>query len=465
MRRGYYKIWLIINDFLSAGAAWVIFYIVRKNILGESMFIDYPQLIKGGLVVSAFWMLLFTAAGFYNNVFKKSRVKQLLNLVVISLFGSIVVFMSLMLDDDVADHSVYYELFYTYFLLVFGIMAVQKVFILTYFKKLIRIEKIFFNTLIIGSNNRAKEILTELRAINKSQGYKFLGFLNVFENTSNMLSGELRHFGDLSVLTKVIRRARVEQVIIAIEPSEHDKLTEILNSLQEFDIKVSISPDMYQILIGSVRVNHLLGVPLIEVDQQLMPVWQFMLKRLFDVVSSSIFLILGSPFLLFIGVMTKVSSEGPIFFKQIRIGKNQRPFYIYKFRSMYINSESQGPALSSDHDPRITKWGRIMRKTRMDELPQFWNVLKGDMTIVGPRPERNYFIKKIEENAPYYRQLLKVKPGITSLGQVKYGYAENVDEMVKRLSFDIIYIENMSLSMDFRILLMTVLIVIQGRGK
>jgi lipopolysaccharide/colanic/teichoic acid biosynthesis glycosyltransferase len=196
-----------------------------------------------------------------------------------------------------------------------------------------------------------------------------------------------------------------------------------------------------------------------------MPVWQQVTKRAIDITASLLVLVLGSPFFLLVALITKFTSRGPILFFQERIGKDGAPFNIIKFRSMYVNAEKAGPALSSQHDPRITPWGRFMRKTRIDEFPQFYNVLIGEMSLVGPRPERQFFIDKIMEKAPHYRHLTRVKPGITSLGQVKYGYAENVDQMVKRLKFDILYIENMSLGMDFRILIHTVLTVLGAKGK
>ena len=228
---------------------------------------------------------------------------------------------------------------------------------------------------------------------------------------------------------------------------------------------MSILPDLYQMLLGSVKVNHLFGTPLIEIKQDLLPVWQVVLKRIIDVVGSALFLVLAWWVYAFTAVMVKLSSPGPVFYRQERIGRDGHPFRIIKFRSMFTDAEKTGPALSSDHDPRITKWGRFMRKVRLDELPQFWNVLKGDMSIVGPRPERQFFIDQIVKIAPHYRHLHRVRPGLTSLGQVKYGYAETVAQMVERLKFDILYIENMSLAMDFRVLLYTLKIIVEGRGK
>jgi exopolysaccharide biosynthesis polyprenyl glycosylphosphotransferase len=227
---------------------------------------------------------------------------------------------------------------------------------------------------------------------------------------------------------------------------------------------VKIIPDMYDIISGQVRMESL-GTPLIEIKHEIIAPWQRIAKRAFDIMSSLLLLLLFSPVFIFATLMTKFSSPGPIFYRQKRIGIHGKEFSIIKFRSMFNDAERTGPQLSSEEDDRITPWGRIMRKYRLDELPQFYNVIIGEMSIVGPRPERQFYIEQIIEKAPHYKHVQKVKPGITSWGMVKFGYAENVDEMIERLKYDLIYIENMNLLNDFKILFYTVLIVLQGRGK
>lgn len=456
----------MLYDFLAAFISWCLFFYQRKSILNEEISDFSYDVAINATIVAAFWLVLYSLSSFYVDVFRKSRIKEFLILIAVCIPGVIIVFFALLLDDQgVVEYKHYYKTLSAYFLIHFGVSVLSKMTVLTYTKRLLRKGVIRFNTLIIGANAKAEEIYHELMKINQSLGMRFIGYLNVFDHSKEAFQDELRHFGDIKNLGTVIRRCHIENVIIAIETNEHKKTSEILSELEDYNVKVSVIPDMYQILLGSVKINHLLGVPLIEIDQKIQPIWQKAIKRVFDIVFSSLGLILGSPLFLLLALITKFSSKGPVFYTQERIGRGNKPFRIIKYRSMYLDAEKMGPALSSDNDPRITPWGLFMRKTRLDELPQFFNVLKGDMSVVGPRPERSFFIDQIVEVAPQYKHLLKVRPGITSLGQVKYGYAENVEQMVKRLEYDILYIENMTLAMDFRIILYTILIVFQGRGK
>ena len=230
-------------------------------------------------------------------------------------------------------------------------------------------------------------------------------------------------------------------------------------------VAIKVIPDIYNIITGSVKMNSIFGALLISVNPEIMPSWQKTVKRLLDILISIMAIVLLIPIYIILSVMIKTGSKGKIIFKQKRIGLNNIPFEIFKFRSMYIDAENNGPQLSSQNDKRITPIGKFIRKSRLDETPQFFNVIRGEMSLVGPRPERQFFIDQIIQRAPHYKHISSVKPGITSWGQVKYGYAENVDEMIARLKFDLLYVENMSLILDIKILFYTVIIMLKGSGK
>ena len=377
----------------------------------------------------------------------------------------IVIFFSLLLDDTVVNYKTYYHTFFTLLTLQFVITATFRFILSTSVISKIRNGKIYFNTLLVGSNQNAVKLLNQMQTEFKPEGNRFVGFVHVDGNNDHLLKGYLPHLGNYSDLPPLLEKYQVEEVIIAIESAEHDNIGKIINQLEDSSVLVKIIPDMYDILSGSVKMNAIFGAPLIEISPDLMPVWQQSLKRILDIFISLLVLLFFSPLYVFTALGVLLTSRGPLFYSHERIGLHGKPFRIYKFRSMQANAEKSGPRLSSKDDERITKFGKWMRKIRLDEIPQFYNVLIGDMSIVGPRPERQFFIDKIMTVAPHYRHLHKVRPGITSWGQVKFGYAENVDQMVERLKYDIIYIENMSLLLDLKIMFYTFLTVIQHRGK
>jgi polysaccharide biosynthesis protein PslA len=461
---------LILLDYIAAVLAWFTFWMYRQNLLTKNGYIETlhrfhtRDLLHTVVVIPLGWLFAYLMSGTYFDLYRKSRLNEinrtLISCIIGSIFVSIIVF-----ANDSGDYSYFisaaghYVMIHTAFVLVFRLWVLYRV------KVNLTSGKVGFNTLVIGGNQQAINIYKKVLDNPKVLGNIFKGFIYSNKEASNGMSQYLPQLGHISRLEEIIDRNGIEEVIVAVDSSEHHMLEDIVTRLCYRPVVVKVLPDYYDIISGSVKTSNVYDAVLIHIHPDLMPDWQRVWKRVLDIICSALALIILSPLLLIAAIMVKLSSKGPIIYRQERIGRFGRPFSIYKFRSMYVEAEVTGPALSSKLDPRITPWGRFMRKWRIDELPQFVNIIMGNMSLVGPRPERKHYIDIISDSHAHYKYLHKVKPGLTSWGMVQFGYAENVDEMIERMKYDLLYIENCSLALDLKIILYTFMVIFQGRGK
>ncbi|MBL6645680.1 MAG: sugar transferase [Flavobacteriales bacterium] len=464
----------VLGDVLASAVAWMTLYLFRKHYLEfapafqnawfpEEMWLD-DNFRYGLMFVPTFWLGLYGLAGMHNDPYRRHRSLEVGQVLWTNLLGALTLFFVLILDDAISSYTQYYQSLLVLYAAQSTAVIAFRLPLTTRTVKRVHRGEVAFNTLIVGCNEQAVSTVREIRSLRRNPGFRFVGSIQVGEEGCETFEG-IPCLGSTGQMADIIAEHSIEEVILAVRSSEHGELEAIINRLEGTGVGIKIIPDIYDILSGLVRMQSLFGAPLIAIRKEIMPSWQVAVKRGMDIVISLFALFVLTPLLLGIALAVKLSSKGPVLFHQERVGRWGAPFMIHKFRSMYVGSERNGPQLSSDHDPRITPVGRVLRKTRMDELPQFFNVLIGEMSLVGPRPERQHYIDLIAQKAAHYHHLHKVRPGITSWGQVKYGYAENVDEMVQRLRFDLIYLENMSLALDLKILTYTVWIVLRGRGK
>lgn len=458
----------IVSDYLFSALGWALFFFFRRLRLDNIEVVDLSALrpdtnfYLGIVFVPLFWLLMFQLSGYYKNVVRRSRFNEFIQTFLSVAFGSLILFFALLLDDAVKGYSTYYLSLLALFSIQFFSVYIPRSLITNHIKKGISHGKNRFRTLIIGCG---EELNVAMKMLPEYLGNVVIGTVCPGSENSHSNSNDLPCFGDLEALDQILTEHKVDEVILANGQSDDSSIRFVVNVLFRHNIFIKTTPTVAEKLIGSAKLSPIYGTEFMEVKHELMPPFEENLKRVFDVAIACFFLTFLSPVYLFLAIRVKIDSKGPVFYKQERVGKDSAPFKILKFRTMVDGAENgNGPQLTLPEDNRVTRFGKTMRKFRLDEFPQFWNVLKGDMSVVGPRPERKFFIEQIVKKDPNYYALQKVRPGVTSLGMVKYGYADTVDKMVERMKYDIIYLENMSILLDLKIFFYTIKTIFTGKG-
>jgi exopolysaccharide biosynthesis polyprenyl glycosylphosphotransferase len=463
------RILLLFLDFLTVNLAYAAYYWLRVR-TGWFFYAIEPELLLPMSAVYVYWLLLFAFFGLYRSWYAQSRLDELITLFRTTGIGALVLFFLIFIDDESASAQPGLRgLIVAYWILLFvsvssgrlGIRAVQK--------RLLEAGIGARNTLIVGWSHKAYE-LCDMVLKYPTLGYKVIGFVKIGKPAPSKKAKRPDYrgvpvLGSIDDIPLLIRQHEIRELLIGLDSTEHDKLIDIINACNGFQVGLKIMPDMYDIVSGQARISSIYGFPLIDVMPEIMKPWEESLKRVADVVVASLILAVGSPLWLLVALCIKIDSRGPVLYRQERVGRNGKIINIVKYRSMYSDAEKHsGPVWASKKDPRVTRVGKIIRRLHIDEVPQFINVLRGDMSLVGPRPERPFFVEKLSSELPLYRRRLKVRPGITGWAQVKYKYDESIEDVKVKLKYDLFYIENMSWRMDLKILFNTFYVMLTGKG-
>ena len=457
------RIILFVADALAFFVSWWLYFQVRVR----SGWIETPippEFWLPMVAIAVFWFVFFFAVGLYRPWYAASRFDELTLLFKTTGVGCLVLFFVIFLDDEGSAAGAGSRLLiFIYWAILFGCLVAGRLAIRSIQRRMLIAGIGTHNTVIVGSVARSRQLYEEVRKF-PALGYRVVGFVRLDRRKHQADDHGVPILGSVDTLSRVIEKHGIREILVALDTKDHNRLLGIIAACSAHDVGLKIVPDLYDIISGQARTNQIYGFPLIAISAQLMPPWEEATKRLIDVAVSSCVLLAGLPLWVLIAGAIKLESSGPVLYKQERVGKDGQRFNIVKFRSMYQDAEKLGPQWAGKKDPRVTKVGRVLRKLHLDEIPQLINVLDGHMSLVGPRPERPVFVEKLMREIPMYPRRLKVRPGITGWAQVKHKYDESVEDVRKKVEYDLFYIENMSLRMDFKIVLSTVSHMLLGRG-
>src|ERR1041384_5225762 len=459
------KIRTILTDFVTLNLAWSIYFWIR---IRSSWFphTPDPDLWLPMAAIWVFWTVVFSSFGLYRSWYTQSRLDEVATLSKATTFGILFLFFAIFIDDQGISSPVQSRLFIAvYWCLIMGLVGGGRLLQHTFQRRLLEAGIGLRNTLIVGWSEKARELFDRVR-LYPALGYNIIGFVPAGAGPSGESYKSVPVLDSLNRLPELVDAYGITDVLIALDSTEHDRLLAVIASCNSHELSLKIIPDLYDIISGQARTNQIYGFPLIEISPEIMQPWEYAVKRGIDIVFSFVILFVALPVWLLIALMIGIDSKGPVFYTQERVGKDEKKFRVLKFRSMDLDAENtSGPVWADKRDPRVTRVGKILRKARLDEIPQLINVLDGDMSLVGPRPERPFFVEQLSKEIPLYKRRLKVRPGITGWAQVKHKYDESVADVRKKIEYDLFYIENMSLRMDLKILASTIAVVILGRGR
>ncbi len=450
---------------MSIVISYSVYYYIR--VYGNiSQLPTIPDFFAPLVVTTIYWVLIFMFFGLHRNWHIKSRLDEFAQVFKAISIGCVLLFFIVFVDDArVETKQTTRVLIVLYWSILIVVVGGARIIFRSMKRNLFERRIGLQNAVIVGHNEKAKQLYDSV-AQYPAIGYKVIGFVSLKDKVSKIDSNNQKILGNVEHLSDIIKKYNVTDVLIAFESSDHDSLLEVISHCDNSDVSIKIIPDMYDIISGQARTNEIHGFPLIEIMPHIMQPWEESVKRLMDIVISIIILMVSAPLWILVGVAIKLDSPGPFLYSQERVGKDGKIFRMHKYRSMRSDAEAKtGPVWAPKDDPRVTNVGRFLRKTRLDEIPQFINVLKGEMSLVGPRPERPHFVEWLAKEIPLYKRRLAVRPGITGWAQIKQGYDQTIDDVRSKVRYDLFYIENMSFRMDMKILLLTFYTMIAGKGN